>query len=48
MTIFRQNFLTKEWVIMAPERKARPHDFEFEKEKVEAPKYSPRCPFCPG
>jgi UDPglucose--hexose-1-phosphate uridylyltransferase len=48
MTMFRQNFLTKEWVIMAPERKARPHDFEFKEEKGEAPEYSPRCPFCPG
>ncbi len=48
MSEFRQNFITKEWVIIAPERKKRPHDFKKEEAQTKIPEYDKNCPFCPG
>ncbi len=48
MPEIRQNFITKEWVIFAPERSKRPEEFRTKKEKKEIPSYSSTCPFCPG
>ncbi len=48
MPEFRQNPITKEWVIIATERARRPHDFVAKKKPGELPKFSPDCPFCPG
>ncbi|MGQ9617810.1 MAG: galactose-1-phosphate uridylyltransferase [Candidatus Aminicenantia bacterium] len=48
MPEIRQNFITKEWVIFAPERSKRPEDFKSKKEKKEFPSYLPECPFCRG
>jgi len=46
---FRQNLATKEWIILAPERGKRPHDFEKEKtERDSLPEYDKDCPFCKG
>ncbi|AFM26173.1 galactose-1-phosphate uridylyltransferase, family 1 [Desulfomonile tiedjei DSM 6799] len=45
----RQNRLTEEWVIFAPARSKRPHDFIKEKpDGAPLPEYDPDCPFCPG
>lgn len=41
MSEFRRDSLTREWVIVAPNRAARPNDFA-----AESP--SGPCPFCPG
>jgi UDPglucose--hexose-1-phosphate uridylyltransferase len=49
MPQFRQNFITKEWVIIAPERSKRPDQFAKTVEKrKERPAHDPKCPFCPG
>ncbi|MDH7514364.1 MAG: galactose-1-phosphate uridylyltransferase [Bacteroidota bacterium] len=49
MPEFRQNFATKEWVIIAPERKKRPQHFPHcEEPPCESVSYRPDCPFCPG
>ncbi len=48
MPEIRQNFITKEWVIFAPERSKRPEQFRTKKERNEIPPYSKDCPFCPG
>lgn len=45
MPEFRQNLATKDWVVIATERKARPGDF---KRPLAAPGPAPDCPFCPG
>ncbi len=51
MSEFRQKPTTKEWVIVAPERADRPHDFA-EKSAAEdrkaLPEHDESCPFCPG
>src|SRR5512135_3216179 len=49
MSEFRQNFVTKEWVIIAPERRGRPNDFT-RHDDVPEPRQAHRddCPFCPG
>ena len=45
MLEYRQDPLTKEWVIISTERGIRPNDFTFPDE----PKTDPaKCPFCPG
>ncbi len=46
----RQNKATKEWVIYAPARGKRPHDFQQDRrdERPALPPYDSRCPFCPG
>lgn len=49
MPEFRQNFVTKEWVIIAPERAKRPDQLRSaEDERPPAPSYREDCPFCPG
>jgi UDPglucose--hexose-1-phosphate uridylyltransferase len=48
MSELRQDPTTEEWVIIARERDRRPNDFVNRQSKVEAPDYSPSCPFCPG
>jgi len=44
----RQNPATKEWVIFAPQRKQRPHQFKPKEIQEKQPPYSADCPFCPG
>jgi UDPglucose--hexose-1-phosphate uridylyltransferase len=44
MPQLRQNIVTGEWVVIAPERSKRPHDFIAEKP---AKKGTENCPFCP-
>ncbi len=48
MPEIRQNFITKEWVIIAPERAKRPEEISSKREKKGLPDYSYSCPFCPG
>lgn len=45
----RQNKATGEWVIFAPSRGKRPHDFaQPVRREPAAPEWEARCPFCPG
>ena len=44
----RQNPATKEWVIVATERAKRPEEFVTTARKPRVPRFSKRCPFCPG
>ncbi len=45
----RQNKATKEWVIYAPARGKRPHDFQRQVEqRPSLPSCDPTCPFCVG
>ncbi|MFA6232623.1 MAG: galactose-1-phosphate uridylyltransferase [Bacteroidota bacterium] len=49
MSEFRQNLATKEWVIIAPGRDQRPHDFaSVEEARPPNPEFREDCPFCPG
>jgi UDPglucose--hexose-1-phosphate uridylyltransferase len=48
MPQFRQDFITKEWVIVAPERAKRPDQFRSAEERRSLPAHDPACPFCPG
>ncbi|MFZ2956924.1 MAG: DUF4931 domain-containing protein [Candidatus Ozemobacteraceae bacterium] len=48
MPEIRQNLLTGEWVIIAPERAKRPANLIRPVDKPVVPKISPTCPFCPG
>ena len=49
MSEFRQNFATKEWVIIAPGRAGRPNDFRRSEVAVhELPELRGDCPFCVG
>jgi len=52
MPELRQNPITKDWVIIAPERGKRPDQFRHHtvKEKITTPdrEKKDRCPFCPG
>lgn len=45
MPQLRQNIITGEWVVIAPERAKRPHDFIVTADPTEQP--SDTCPFCP-
>ncbi|MGO9480433.1 MAG: galactose-1-phosphate uridylyltransferase [Candidatus Kryptoniota bacterium] len=49
MPELRQNVLTREWVIISPERAKRPDEFARKKngERV-LPEHMPECPFCVG
>jgi UDPglucose--hexose-1-phosphate uridylyltransferase len=49
MPELRFNLVTRDWVIIAPERAKRPEDF-IKKEESEKllPSYKDSCPFCPG
>lgn len=45
----RQNKVTKQWVIFAPDRRRRPRDFrQSSSERKGLPEHDPDCPFCPG
>ena len=49
MSEFRQDIVTKEWVLVAPRRGRRPHDFRREAASPEnLPERNPTCVFCPG
>ncbi len=49
MSEFRQNNVTKEWAIIAPERAKRPDQWKEERPPREPlPAYRDDCPFCPG
>jgi len=44
----RQNFFTKEWVIIATERAKRPEELATHREPQTVPSFVESCPFCPG
>jgi UDPglucose--hexose-1-phosphate uridylyltransferase len=48
MSELRQNFFTKEWVIIATDRAKRPDQMVVHRERRSMPAFSPTCPFCPG
>jgi UDPglucose--hexose-1-phosphate uridylyltransferase len=48
MPELRQNFFTKEWVIIATERARRPEELATQRPVQEIPPYLQTCPFCPG
>lgn len=48
MSEIRQNLLTGEWVIIAPERAKRGGNLVKPLEPVEVPAFVANCPFCPG
>ncbi len=49
MPEFRQNPISKEWVVIARERAKRPEDFTKDSSgKEEVPSHRDDCPFCPG
>lgn len=50
MSELRQNLSSKEWVVIAPQRKQKPNDLKTKVFSVSLPteEYNPTCPFCPG
>ncbi len=49
MSELRKDLITREWVIMSPERARRPSDFQHEHEaQAVVTKNHSVCPFCPG
>jgi UDPglucose--hexose-1-phosphate uridylyltransferase len=48
MSEFRQDPVTKQWVIIATERAKRPHDFAKTSLQPPLPAYKADCPFCEG
>ncbi len=49
MPQFRQDFITKEWVIVSAERAKRPDQFQHERAcRTDRPAHDANCPFCPG
>lgn len=48
MSELRQDFTTKEWVIIAPDRSKRPDSFSSTSPKEALPAWDENCPFCPG
>jgi UDPglucose--hexose-1-phosphate uridylyltransferase len=44
----RQDKATKQWVIYAPARGKRPHDYQRREQQQDLPRRDPECPFCPG
>ncbi|MFN3361973.1 MAG: DUF4931 domain-containing protein [Pseudanabaenaceae cyanobacterium] len=48
MSEIRQNVITKDWVIFAPERAKRPHEFVDTQPLPPLPVYRANCPFCRG
>ncbi len=48
MPELRQNFMTKEWVVIATERAKRPDQMVVRRERKAAVSFSEKCPFCPG
>lgn len=49
MPHLRQNLVTKQWVIVSPERAQRPHSLSAEQPSLPPglPVFDPDCPFCP-
>jgi UDPglucose--hexose-1-phosphate uridylyltransferase len=48
MPELRQNFMTKEWVVIATERAKRPDQMAVHRAAKATVSYSEKCPFCPG
>jgi UDPglucose--hexose-1-phosphate uridylyltransferase len=48
MPELRQNFFTKEWVIIATERARRPEELATHRPAQVVPSFVESCPFCPG
>src|SRR5579863_1558779 len=48
MPELRQNFFTKEWVIIATERAKRPEELAMQRVVAPIPAFVESCPFCPG
>jgi len=48
MSELRQNFATKEWVIIATERARRPEEMVRQLERQRPASFVATCPFCPG
>ena len=48
MPELRQNFFTKEWVVIATERAKRPEQMVVHRPEKTVPSFVPTCPFCPG
>lgn len=48
MSQFRQNPITKQWVLIAPGRAKRPEDFKTFSVMAGVPELDPTCVFCPG
>jgi UDPglucose--hexose-1-phosphate uridylyltransferase len=48
MPELRQNFFTKEWVIIATERAKRPEELVTHRAAPDVPSFLASCPFCPG
>ena len=49
MSQLRQNPISKDWVLIAPNRSRRPDEFAAPKTAAEnLPEIDPNCPFCPG
>ncbi|HIE53012.1 MAG TPA: galactose-1-phosphate uridylyltransferase [Armatimonadetes bacterium] len=48
MPELRQDFATKEWVIIATERAKRPEDWVRQEPLEPLPEHDVNCPFCPG
>jgi len=48
MPELRQNFMTKEWVVIATERAKRPDQMAVHRESKPVVSFSEKCPFCPG
>lgn len=48
MPELRQNFMTKEWVVIATERAKRPDQMVMHRPPKPSVSFSPNCPFCPG
>jgi UDPglucose--hexose-1-phosphate uridylyltransferase len=48
MPELRQNFFTKEWVIIATERARRPEELATRRPPQAIPAFVENCPFCPG
>ena len=49
MSEMRQDMISKEWVVIAPERAKRPNQNHTPAEaRPPIPRHRPDCPFCPG
>jgi UDPglucose--hexose-1-phosphate uridylyltransferase len=48
MPELRQNFFTKDWVIIATERAKRPEELATHRPAQTVPSFVETCPFCPG
>ena len=47
MPELRQNFATKEWVVIAPDRARRPEEMAKHAQRPAPVAFVPTCPFCP-